>query len=96
MNLDEALLSAKNGNFVTNQYFDKDQSLHYYNGEFYYEDGAVVTPKFLRNQNFATNCSWSIAIKNHEIDFEKLKVIHDSNKDYMLIDESYMDCRKKN
>jgi hypothetical protein len=96
MNLTEALLCAKDGNFVTNQYFDEAQSLHYYKGKFYYEDGAVVTPKFLRNQNFATNCSWSIAIKNHEIDFEKLKVIHDSNKGYMLIDESYMDCRKKN
>lgn len=47
MNLDEALLSAKNGNFVTNEYFGHTQSLHYYNGKFYYEDGAVVPKEFL-------------------------------------------------
>lgn len=94
MNLNEALLSAKYGNFVTNEYFDKTQSLHYYNGKFYYEDGAVVPKEFLHSQDFAINGKWSIAIQKEDIDFDKLKSIHDENKGYMLSSGSYMDCKK--
>lgn len=94
MNLNDALLSAKGGNFVTNEYFDHTQSLHYYNGKFYYEDGAVVPEKFLHSQDFAINGKWSIAIQKEDIDFYKLKSIHDKNKGYMLSLGSYMDCKK--
>lgn len=94
MNLNDALLSAKDGNFVTNEYFDKTQSLHYYNGKFYYEDGAVVPKEFLHSQYFAINGEWSIAIHKEDIDFDKLKSIHDKNKGYMLSFGSYMDCKK--
>lgn len=94
MNLEEALLSAKVGNFVTNEYFDHTQSLHYYNGKYYYEDGAVVPENFLNSQDFAINSKWSIAIKKANIGFDKLKSMHDKNRGYMLSSGSYMDCRK--
>ena len=94
MNLQEALISAKDGNFVTNEYFRRDQSLHYYGGKYYYEDGAVVPTEFLQSQEFAINGKWSIAIKKENIDFDKLKFMHDKNGGYMLQSGSYMDCRK--
>lgn len=94
MNLKEALLSAKDGNFVTNEYFDHTQSLHYYNGKFYYEDGAVVPKEFLHSQDFAINGEWSIVIQKDDIDFGKLKSMHDRSKGYMLSSDSYMDCKK--
>lgn len=94
MNLKEALLSAKDGNFVTNEYFDYTQSLHYYNGKFYYEDGAVVPEEFLHSQDFAINGEWSIAIQKEDIDFDKLKSMHDRSRGYMLSSDSYMDCKK--
>ena len=74
MNLQEALISAKDGNFVTNEYFDHTQSLHYYSGKYYYEDGAVVPESFLNSQNFAVNGKWSISIKKEDINFDKLKL----------------------
>lgn len=94
MNLEEALLSAKDGNFVTNEYFSHDQSLHYHRGKYYYEDGAVVPVEFLQSQDFAINGKWSIVIYKDNIDFDKLKSMHDKNGSYMLSSGSYMDCRK--
>ena len=46
MNLREAFISAKEGNFVTSSMFDKNQSMHWYNGKYYYEDGAAVPEEF--------------------------------------------------
>ena len=89
MNLNEALLSAREGNFVTNEYFDKTQSLHYYN-----EDGGVVPRDFLRGEDFAVNGKWSISINKDDIDCEKLKEMHDKYKGYMLMGDSYMNCKK--
>lgn len=80
--------------FITNEYFGHTQSLHYYNGKFYYEDGAVVPKEFLCSQEFAINGEWSIAIQKEDIDFDKLKSIHDKNRGYMLSSGSYMDCKK--
>ena len=94
MNLREALLAAKDGNFVTNEYFDHTQSLHYYNGKYYYEDGAVVPEEFLNSQDFAINGRWNIAIEKRNIDFDKLKSMHEESRGYMLTDGSYMDCGK--
>ena len=36
MNLKEAFISAREGNFVTSTMFDRNQSMHYYNGKYYY------------------------------------------------------------
>ena len=84
MNLQEALASAREGNFVASIYFDSDQSLHYYKGDYYYEDGAVVTDEFLKEQEFATTGAWHIAISKEDIDADKLKAMHEKNRGYML------------
>ncbi len=94
MNLERALRSAKEGNFVTNEYFDCGQSLHYYNGKFYYEDGSVIPEGFLDSQDFAVNGKWSITIKKEDIDFGRLKSMHEKSRGYMLTSGSYMDCKK--
>lgn len=92
MTLKEALQSAKDGNFVTNEHFDRNQSLHYYNGQFYYEDGAVVTPDFLYAQDFAVNGAWKISIRKENVNRNKLHDMHENNKGYTLQSGSYHEC----
>lgn len=94
MNLKEAFLSAKEGNFVTSEMFDRNQSMHYYQGDFYYEDGAVVPMEFLYNENWAVQYPWSIRISKDKVDFDKLKEMHEKSMGYMLQKGSYMDCVK--
>lgn len=92
MNLIEALESARNGNFVTNRYFSEDQTLHYWNGKFYYEDGAVVTYDFLRRQEFAMNGEWTVCIPVDKVNREKLGKMHRESGSLMLTNGSYMEC----
>lgn len=94
MNLVEACVSAREGNFVTNDYFGPDQSMHYYNGTLYYEDGAVVTDEFLHSQEFAVIGKWRVSIPKENVDFDKLKAMHKKNGHMMLSSGSYMDCQK--
>lgn len=92
MSLYNALALAREGHFVTNEYFDSTQSLHYWNGKYYYEDGAVVSASFLDGQTFATNGNWSIYANKENIDTDKLNNMHNKNKGYMLMSGSYNDC----
>ena len=92
MNLKEALISAREGNFVTSTRFDSNESLHYYKGKYYYEDGAVVTEEFLFNADWTVQHPWEIRIPKEKVDFDKLKKMHDESKGYMLQERSYMDC----
>lgn len=92
MNLREAFVSAKEGNFVTSTMFDKNQSMHYYNGKYYYEDGAVVPKEFLFNEDWAIQYPWEIRIPKEKVDFDKLKKMHDRSMGYMLEKGNYMEC----
>lgn len=92
MNLQEAFNAAEEGNFVTSAMFSKNQSMHYYNGKFYYEDGAVVPPKFLEKEDWAINYPWEIIIPKEKVDFTKLKQMHEKHMGYMLEKGSYMSC----
>ena len=93
MNLIEALESAREGNFVTHEIFDSEQSLHFYNHKYYYEDGAVIPDDYLYSQDWAVKRPWFIKIPKNEIDTEILKKMHEKSKGYMLQDGSYEDCR---
>ena len=84
MNLKEAFLSAKEGNFVISSVFDNSQSMHYYKGKYYYEDGAVVSEEFLYNEDWARQYSWEISIPKEKVDFDKLKKMHERSMGYML------------
>lgn len=99
MDLCQALQSAKDGNFVTNPSFDSSQSLHYFNGKFYYEDGAVLSNDFIENylkkQPWATVNTWSVIIPKEEVDRNKLIQMHRESRGLMLTDKSYMECRKQ-
>ena len=92
MNLREALNAAESGSFVTNEYFDNDQSLHYYNGKFYYEDGAVITERFLQSEDFAVNGRWSVIATKEHVNQTVLKKMHEAHSGYSLIHGSYADC----
>ena len=92
MNLEQALQSASDGNFVTNEYFSDDQSMHCHRGKYYYEDGAVVPAEWLKEQNFAVNGKWRVIADKSKVDFEKLDTMHRESNGLMLISESYSDC----
>ncbi len=92
MNLREAFISAKEGNFVTSSMFDRNQSMHWYNGKYYYEDGAVVPEEFLYKEDWAIEYPWKVRIPKEKVDFSKLKIMHERSKGYMLQKGSYMEC----
>lgn len=98
MYLEEVLDLARKGMFVTNIYFDNKQSLHFFNGKFYYEDGAVVTEEFLEQQEFATGDSWSVKYTSSCVDYKKLKEMHEHSRGLMLHNKSYEDaiCNPEN
>ena len=93
MTLIEALRSARAGNFVTHESFDSEQSLHFYNGNYYYEDGAIVPDEFLFSQAWAVEKPWHIKINKEDIDRNILKKMHDESRGYMLNTGSYEDCK---
>ena len=93
LTLDEAFKAARKGNFVTNEYFSEDQSMHYWNGKFYYEDGAIVTKEFLETQDFATKGRWFICIPAEKVDKERLNKVHIDAKGMMLYTKAgYQQC----
>lgn len=91
MTLSKAIKCAIAGDFVTNQYFSSDQCMHYYKGNLYYEDGAVVTSEFLAEQEFAKD-GWKVLAISDNIDKVKLKEMHEKSNGCMLSKGSYMDC----
>jgi hypothetical protein len=93
MTLLEALQACENGDFVSNQYFDSKQSMHEYNGELYYEDGANITNdiEWLEKQAFAQS-EWYVKYPKCKIDMEKLTSMHEKHKGYMLQDSTYEEC----
>lgn len=94
MKFSEALDSAKEGNFLTNTYFTEEQSLHFYNGDFYYEDGAVLNDRTLESigkDDWAKD-GWTIKYPKEKVDTDALYILHVENKGTMLRDKSYEDC----
>lgn len=94
MTLTEAIKKCViEGCFVTNTYFSEDQSMHYWNGNLYYEDGAIVQDDWLFEQNFAKGDSWSVCAEGNRVNKEKLASMHSKGRGYMLpADRSYMEC----
>lgn len=94
MKIEEALKLAKEGNFLSNQYFTEEQSLHFYNGNFYYEDGAVLNDRTLdeiKQEDWAKE-KWYIKYPKEKVDTDKLLVLHEEGKNRMLQNKSYEDC----
>jgi hypothetical protein len=96
MKLLEACQSAREGNFVSHKYFDTKQSMHEYNYNLYYEDGANLTSnggmEFLEKEDWAKD-GWYIKYPKEKVDKEKLRKLHDNNNGLMFMDnQSYEDC----
>lgn len=95
MTLDGAIQSAMNGNFVSNNSFSSEQSMHAFNGDLFYEDGANLTRSGfiteLRKYEWAKD-GWYIKHPKEKVNKDKLKDMHNNNQ-YMLRDgNSYEDC----
>ena len=82
MTLEEALLKAKEGNFITNEYLDTYECIHYYNGKFYYEDGAVIPEDTMYENDYTKNANWRIKFTADQVDKEKLSKYIDDELEY--------------
>lgn len=91
----KALEYARNGCFVTSSVFSSDQSMHYWNGKFYYEDGAVVPIEFLDKEDWAHDMPWRVVALKEQVDQDKLNKMHVDSHGYMLESRSYMECIKQ-
>jgi hypothetical protein len=99
MNADEALEFAEKGNFVTHEGFDSDQSLHYWRGKYYYNDGAIVPPDFIHKNFCETNLyeGWSVKYTPEQIDSQMLDSLHEEFGHLMIgsSGRSYEECYRK-
>lgn len=96
MKLKEACQSAREGNFVSHHSFDYDQSMHEYNGNLYYEDGANLTVdgfiSILEKEQWSRE-GWFVKYSKELVNKEKLEKLHNNNKGRMLnYNESYESC----
>ena len=79
---------------MTNDNFSEDQSLHFWKGDFYYEDGALLNDEFLESlyeQDWSKE-HWHVKKAPYEYDKDKLEKMHIESKGYMLQNGSYEDC----
>lgn len=91
-NVYTATLMCQCGCFVSNEHFGAEESMHYYNGKYYYEDGAVVPESYMDGLNKEFKDTWYIKYTPDEVDEKKLSDMHRANGGYMLITGSYEDC----
>lgn len=92
MMLHEALADARKGCFVSCNGLERNESIHWYNGKYYFEDGAVVTEDFLEERSWAFEGIWYIKASEDDVDKEKLRMMHEDSKGLMLSTGSYEDC----
>ena len=96
MTLTEACILARKGNFVSHKYFGPEQSMHAYEGDLYYEDGANLTGgtgfDFINKEEWAKE-DWYVKYPAEKVDTKKLKELHEKHKTMMLQrGNSYEEC----
>jgi len=96
MTILEACQSAREGNFVSHKNFDREQSMHEYNYNLYYEDGANLTStgfiETLGREDWAKN-GWYVKYPKEKVNKDKLKKLHEDGNQYMLKNnQSFEDC----
>lgn len=90
--LTTAVALCKAGYFVQHVDFGSRESMHYYDGSLYYEDGTEVTVQFLTDNNKSEN--WRVKKNPLEVDLIKLRDMHIEAEGMMLDSGSYEDCFK--
>lgn len=91
-NVYTAALMCQCGYFITNVYFGAEESMHYYNGKYYYEEGAVVSESYMEVLNKKFGDTWYIKYTPDEVDIKKLSDMHRANDGFTLITGSYENC----
>lgn len=91
-NVYTAALMCQCGCFMTNEHFGAEESMHYYNGKYYYEDGAVVSESYMEMLNKEFEDTWYVKYTPDEVDVKKLSEMHRANDGYTLATGSYEDC----
>jgi len=97
MKLQEAIESCKQGNFVTHEYFCKNQSMHMYKNTLYYEDGADLTnhmDNMTKSDWFKDG--WEVKYNSSEVNQDVLKDMHIKQGHLMLQGDTYERCIKRN
>lgn len=74
----------KTGCWVTCDSFSYDESCHFYRGDFYLEDGAIVTEEAEQNNDCFQNDDWYIKYSADRIDQFGLCLIHEKANGYTL------------
>lgn len=90
--LTTAVALCKAGYFVQHADFSSKESMHYYDGTLYYEEGTVVSIQFLRDSNLGEN--WRVKKNPLEINLMKLRDMHIEANGMMLDAGSYEECFK--
>ena len=84
------------GFFVTHCNFSSFESMHEFDGNIYYEDGAnLTTSGLLLNPFDWMESGWRIKATPDKVNFEKLRNMHEGSKGLMLADSSYEECIMK-
>lgn len=91
-NVYTAALMCQCGCFMTNEHFGAEESMHYYNGKYYYEDGAVVSESYMETLNKEFGDTWYIKYTPDKVDVKKLSGVHRANDGYVLVTGSYENC----
>lgn len=90
---EDALNLCYMGFFVTNIGLDSNESMHEFNGNIYYEDGANLTTGGLVDKPYDWMLSgWRIKASPDMVNFEKLHEMHKGSKGYTLTGSSYEEC----
>lgn len=87
----EALDSAEEGNFLSNNYFGDEESMHYYKGNYYYEDGPILDEKLIDSLG-KEDWDWYVKYPKEKVNLEKLQEMHSSNRISRIYSISYEDC----
>ena len=100
MNIAKAINTCKEGHFITNNLFGSEQSIHFYNGKIYQEDGTVLDQFLLAALGHrSTNCDWFIKYNKDHVNQKTLKEYHIMyEKDpikFTIDSKSFEDCIDK-
>lgn len=95
MNIYEAMASCREGNFVSHKGFDNKESMHCYEGTFYYEDGCNISNQldWFTNEESLQD-GWYVKFTKDNVDVDKLKKLHANSRGLMLRCSSYEECIK--
>lgn len=89
----DACILCNLGFFMSHNSLTCGESMHAYFGKIYYEDGACLsTTGILDNPYEWMECGWYIKACPHEVDFKKLKDMHDRSRGMCLSGQSYEEC----